>query len=244
MRPGAPGRRVARRRSGRPRPGPRQWRPVTSPRRAAACAALLRRPRISCRWVELVAGAPHHLQVAGPARVALDLFAQAPNVDRDRGWTADEILVPDSVEQVIATEHLAGVGDEVVQQVEFLGSELDGLAADFETTVGWIELDFAAAQASVGGWLGVESDAAQLGFHSGDELAGAEGFDNIVVGADAQSADAVSFFAPCRKQDDGHGDMLLAQPFAHFEAVHPRQHDVEHDDVGWMLAIQRRLETL
>src|SRR5438046_2906547 len=107
MWPEAPGRRAGRRQSARPRPAPPQWPSAASPRPAAACG----RARISCRRIEFVASAPHHFEMAGPARVALDLLAQAADVDGDRSWAADKMLVPDSVQQIIAAEHFTRVGD-------------------------------------------------------------------------------------------------------------------------------------
>src|SRR6266851_1268880 len=179
-----------------------------------------------------------------PAGIALDLLAQAPNVDGDGGWAADEVLVPDGIQQIVAAKDFTRVGDQIVQQVELFGRELDLLAADPEAAVGGIELDFAAAQASVSGRLGVESHAAQLGRDAGNELPWAEGFHHVVVGADAQSADAIGFFGARGQQDDRDSDVRLPELLADFQAVHSREHDVEDDDVRRMFLIQRCIEPL
>src|SRR5437763_1463390 len=83
-----------------------------SPRRAPAARVLDSRGR-----VELVAGAPDDFEVAGPARVALDLLAHAADVDGHSRWTAGEGLVPYGVEQFIATEHVARMRHQVMKQV-------------------------------------------------------------------------------------------------------------------------------
>src|SRR5260370_37501224 len=182
--------------------------------------------------------------MTGPAGIGLDLLAQRPNVDGDGGWAADEVLVPEGIQQIVAAKNFARVGDQIMQQVEFFGRELDLLAANPEAAVGGIELDFAAAQASIGRRLGVESHAAQLGLHARNELPWAEGFDHVVVGADAQAADAIGFFGARRQQDDRDSDVRLPELLADFQAVHAGQHDVEDDDLRRMFLIQRRIEPL
>jgi hypothetical protein len=87
--------------------------------------------------------------MAGSTRVALDFLAQTPDVHGDRRRTADEILIPHGVEQIVAAENLARVSDQIVQQVEFFSSQSDGLAAHLERAIGRVELDFAAPQAAV-----------------------------------------------------------------------------------------------
>src|SRR5260370_17329283 len=123
--------------------------------------------------------------MTGPAGIGLDLLAQRPNVDGDGGWAADEVLVPDGIEQIVAAKNFARVGDQIMQQVEFFGRELDLLAANPEAAVGGIELDFAAAQASIGRRLGVESPAAHPGLHAPTDLPWPDGFAHLLLPAPA-----------------------------------------------------------
>ncbi|MNO78148.1 hypothetical protein D3C76_692760 [compost metagenome] len=77
------------------------------------------------------------------------------------------------------------------------------------------------------GFLGM---AAQQGAHAGHQLAGAEGLDQIVVGAGVQGQDLVGLGTPRREHDDRH-----LGPAAHvadqFHAIPVGQAKVEHDQV-------------
>lgn len=63
-----------------------------------------------------------------------------------------------------------------------------------------------------------------------DELIGAEGLDEVVVGTEAEAADLVDVLALRRRHEDG-DFALFAQATADGKAVHARQHEVEHDEV-------------
>src|SRR5215471_10450110 len=119
------------------------WCLAADPRYAAAV--------VSCRGVELVAHAPHDLDVRGPAGVALDLLAQSANVHGDRALVAEEVAVPDGVEQLVAAERLPTVSHEEVQQVELLRGQIDGQVHHLHRSVMRIQANIATTQDAVGG---------------------------------------------------------------------------------------------
>ncbi|MNL31347.1 hypothetical protein D3C87_1531310 [compost metagenome] len=74
--------------------------------------------------------------------------------------------------------------------------------------------------------------AAQQGLDAGDQLAEAEGLDQVVVGADLEADDAVDLLALGGEHDDGDVVLLAAQKAADLEAAQLGQHEVQNDQVG------------
>src|SRR5690242_12678297 len=68
---------------------------------------------------ELVPNAPDSHDMFRFRRVALDLLAQPPNMDRDRTLVGDVLGSPDSVEQLVTREHLTRVTRQKIKEVEF-----------------------------------------------------------------------------------------------------------------------------
>jgi hypothetical protein len=73
--------------------------------------------------------------------------------------------------------------------------------------------------------------ATQDGLHAGHQLARVEWLREVVVGADLEAYDAVDVLAACREHEDG-GLAPAPDLAGHLHAVAPRQHEVEHDEVG------------
>jgi hypothetical protein len=74
------------------------------------------------------------------------------------------------------------------------------------------------------------SRAAQHRLDSGHKLAWAKRFGEVVVGANGEADDLVYLFRTRREHKDvGIGE--LAEPAAYLDAVHPREHEVQHDEV-------------
>jgi len=73
----------------------------------------------------------------------------------------------------------------------------------------------------------------QHGAHAGQQLARIEGFGQVVVGAQLEADDLVDVLAPRGQHEDRQRGCLRrgAQPPAHLETVHPRQHHVEQHHV-------------
>ena len=71
--------------------------------------------------------------------------------------------------------------------------------------------------------------AAQNGLHPGQELRDLKGLDDVVVGPQAQALDPVLHRAAGGDEDDG--DLQGGQVLHQLEAVHPREHHVQEDQV-------------
>src|SRR5205085_10911233 len=82
------------------------------------------------RSFELVAHTPHGLDVLGQIRVLLHLFPQAADVDGDRALVAEKGLVPDTVEQGVPADDLAGVLHQVMEQIELFRGKCRRLPPD------------------------------------------------------------------------------------------------------------------
>ena len=77
-------------------------------------------------------------------------------------------------------------------------------------------------------------EAAQHGFHAGNEFARAERLGDVVVGAEFESEDAVGFaaFRGQKNYRDRGQACSLADGAAEFEAVFAGDHDVENEERG------------
>ena len=82
--------------------------------------------------------------------------------------------------------------------------------------------------------LGIGMHAAKQGANAGDELAGAEGFHQIVVSTELEADDAVFNLTLCGEHDDRHIG-IVTNGTAHALARHAGKHEVEHDQVEMML---------
>lgn len=65
------------------------------------------------------------------------------------------------------------------------------------------EIDGAMWEVETGWEAGLEGDATEDGFDTGEEFVHAEGFDHVVIRAELESADAVGFASAGGEDDDG-----------------------------------------
>ena len=84
---------------------------------------------------------------------------------------------------------------------------------------------------ALGAAAGSALDPAEQRVDPGDELAAAERLGEVVVGADGQPDDEVGLGVARGQHQHRHRPVPLDLA-AHVEAVEPRQHEVEHDEVG------------
>ena len=82
--------------------------------------------------------------------------------------------------------------------------------------------------------FGIGMHAAQQRANAGNQFAGAERLDEVVVGAELQADDAVFDFALRREHDDGHVG-IVANRAAHALARHAGKHEVEDNQVEMVL---------
>ena len=71
--------------------------------------------------------------------------------------------------------------------------------------------------------------------NSGEQLAGAERLDEIVVGSVIQGGDFLCVLAADRENDNRRCEPV-AEFAEHFLAVHVGQAEIENDDIGWVLS--------
>src|SRR6266851_6220768 len=157
---------------------------------AAAAAASL--------GLERIAGAAHGLQVAGIARVGLDLGAQPGHLHIDVADVAAELR---RLRQVLARYRLAGARREAGEEPGFGGSQVHDLAAAKQFAPGGIE----AKPAKANGARRLVRDPAALDDVADpqDQLARFEGFREEVVGALFEPVDPVFGFGHRGQQQDG-----------------------------------------
>src|SRR5689334_14793482 len=91
-------------------------------------------------WIKLVPRAPDDFEVGGSAGVTLDLLPQPSNMHGDGGGAAGEIAIPDGVEELIAAEDFALMGDEKMEEVELFGGHRHGLGSHAELAIARIQL--------------------------------------------------------------------------------------------------------
>ncbi len=137
----------------------------------------------------------------------------------------------ETAEKLLSRAAIARVAQQVFQQAKFRGREVEGGILHFSGMGVRAQANAVTFQR---GALGFASAAPQHGPYPQHKLAYAEGFDHIIVCAQAQAHHPVHLFAAGREHE--YGDVsrfrLRAQPPADFKAVQPRQHDVQQDQRG------------
>ena len=79
----------------------------------------------------------------------------------------------------------------------------------------------------------------QMGLDPRHQHAGRKRLFDVVIRAIAEAADLIHVLAQCRDHEDG--DVLdLPHPAADGEAVHPRQHQIQKQEVEWLLQRRRQ----
>src|SRR3954468_3009213 len=179
------------------------------------------------RLAQRVADAAHRMDQRGA--VDVELLAEVAHVGLEHARVAAEVVLPDVLEQLSAREDAAGVEHEVAQEAVLGCRELDVVAGARDLVRVLVELDVLERQAARLG-LG-EARAAQDRADARDELLEAERFRDVVVAAEGQAADLVVGRVAGGEEDDRHPRALRAEALGDVEALHVRQHDVEHDEV-------------
>jgi hypothetical protein len=78
--------------------------------------------------------------------------------------------------------------------------------------------------------------AAKEGVDAGEQFAHAEGLGEVIIGAEIEADDLVNLLAFGREHQDGQGNLLCAELFADLVAAEARQHHVEQEQAGTVLA--------
>ena len=134
------------------------------------------------------------------------------------------------VEDLHLGQHPVGVAHEVPQQLELGGGELNLLPAAPYLVAFLVE--FEVGEGEPGRRLDpVSPGAAEHGADPRDHLFQAERLGDVVVAAQREAADLVLGGVPGRQEDDRDAGATAPQPPDDVEAVHVRQHHVQHDQV-------------
>ena len=162
--------------------------------------------------------------------VRSDLAAQTGDVDVDGAVEDDDLVAPDAVENLLAGEDHAAVGEEQGEDLELLLGEGEFRAVEGADLAP--EVHFEPFESDGFGFGAGGCGAAQDAAHAGEDFADGEGFGDVVVGAEVQSGDGIVFGVAGRAED--HGDTgrfgILLEDAGHAEAAHFAHHDIEQDE--------------
>jgi len=138
---------------------------------------------------------------------------------------------PDVAEEFFSSDRAASVGEEEVENLRFFFGELFG-GSVIVSEGGSVEIGGGGANL-VGVAVGLAfGGAAEDGVDAGEEFAGGEGFDDVVIGAKGETSDAVVFFASGGEDDDGLAGAVFLESFEYFEAAVMGEDEVEEDEVA------------
>ena len=180
----------------------------------------------------------------GLGRVGFEVAAEADDEVVDGAGVGVFFYVPDVFEKLGARNDLAGVIEEIAQEVGLHEGEVNGfvlgmLGADFEvveindaTSEGVGGRGFGGGMGS-GGSLGGEGvlpvHAAQEGGEASEKDAEVKGFGEVVVGTGGEAFDDVFSATAGGEQEDGGVAAGCAEGADDGEAVAAGKHDVEED---------------
>ena len=147
----------------------------------------------------------------------------------DEPTVAEVVVAPDSLEQLLAAHHLAGIVGQLAEQAEFsLGQVQFVSALGHDSFVGIdVEVPDCARQAAA-----VHCPASpQQGPDAGGQFLWREGFREVVVSSGFESGHDVMGVVASSHHDDRHmAD--AADGAAQFEPVETGKHDVDQHDIG------------
>ena len=173
------------------------------------------------------------LEITGMLGVGLELGAERGDVIVDRAGGGERGVTPDDIEEPFAGDRLAiGFGEEP-EHGELAGGQVQRSATADGGLSNEIDADRPEVQIADGfaGWLGTTQQRAD----AGQEFARAEWFDEIIVGARIEAGDAILDLALGGEHEDRHGNGESAQLGAEGESIELGQHDVEQDEIGFLL---------
>jgi D-alanyl-D-alanine carboxypeptidase/D-alanyl-D-alanine-endopeptidase (penicillin-binding protein 4) len=214
--------------------------PTAARRPAPAPLRRLRRPLLSAAQAE--ADAAHRLQqrLAGGAG---QLAAEVAHVHVHHVALRVEVHVPDLLEQGGAAHDLLGVQQEVLQELEFLGGEVQRAIGHAHRMPQAVQRDRPVAEHLEP----LRTAPAMQRADPGEQLVEAEGLGEVVVRAGIEPANHVLHRVARGEHQDRRVPPFAAQLGRHLKSVLLRQHHVEQDHVvvvdvgehGRLLAVGR-----
>ena len=174
-----------------------------------------------------VAHAAHGLDQARLA-AGLGLLAQVADIDLQHVVLTAEIVAPHFLQDLLAAQHLAGVAQQVVQQIVLLGSQAERAVAAPGLARHRVEAQVGIGQRFI---PGEDGGAAQQRMDARQQLGRRKRLDQIVVRAGFQPLDTVFDRIARGEHQDERLVARRPQVFQHADAVQPRHQPVEHDDI-------------
>ena len=156
-----------------------------------------------------------------------DLLADALDERVHDARVAEIIVAPRDVQQVLARQHLAGVGDHGGEELQLLVGQVDLLSADIRLERFRHDGKLRERE-SAGLRRGAEPTEHLLDTHR--HLPRGEGLHDIIVRAELQSEHAVHFLVARGEHQDRRVACAADLP-ADVQPVHAGEHNVQHDEV-------------
>ena len=151
----------------------------------------------------------------------------------DGARIAEEIIAPDAGENLFAVEHAPRMAGKQIEQLDLARRAGDALTAELDAVTFGLNLQRAEGQRGQLFFLhGFRRGrrAPQDGFDAGNDLARAEGLDDIIVRAHFKPQNAVDFLAAGGEHDDGEL-ALFADSLTDLHAGHPGHHLIQKHQV-------------
>src|SRR5579863_8556787 len=153
--------------------------------------------------IEAVAEASNGADQAWIGGVGLNFLAQAQDVDLHCAVGHRAVVAPDCVQKLLAAIHHARAAHQKIQQAEFRGGQGNFGAMPQYAATGAIQLQGSRANGADRHGL-----ATELVLDASDQLADEEWFDDIVVGAEFEAENPVSFRDFGGQKEDGNVGQL------------------------------------
>src|ERR671916_1357134 len=157
----------------------------------------------------------------------IQLVAQVADVDVDYVGAGVERVIPDGGEDLLPTHDLPRVAHEVLEQGELAAREVHLLLPAPDPVREEVDLEIPHLYPRSLRLVG----AAHEGPHPRHQLLEVEGLGQVVIGSAVQSPDLVAHLVAGGEHQDGKPRAARSDAPQHLLAVHPRQHDVQQDEV-------------
>jgi hypothetical protein len=148
--------------------------------------------------------------------------------------------LPDRLEQACPRLHAAPALGQDQEQLVFCRREVEHLTADAHAMLGAVDRDRARCD-RIGRRRSTRCRSTQDRSDAKHELPRAEGLREVVIGAQREASNAIRLLAPSGEHQHGHIPRRLvgAKLLEDLEAREAREHEIEHDQRGTLLARSR-----
>src|SRR5262249_37133557 len=160
----------------------------------------------------------------GAVKATIDLAPEIADVDIDDIGITKEVKVPDVLGNLRAGEHVPGMAHEIFQEGELPRAQFDQAPAAADLALGGVHSEVPEVQQRIH----LQGRPAQQGPETGHQLREGKGFDQIIVGPDIETPDAIFYSVLGGEQQDGALDTPVPQHPQDVQAVQLRQENVEH----------------